>query len=177
MKYWMVVARSNLNSQYLLIYLVLKGVCFPKLEREESKPIMKRLFLQYSTQLPYLHKSSLNITIWKWSLPSSEFSESWIYTSFCSHHITLHDHYLCVCLIIFPLMVYKLLVPRPEYDSSLDPLKHLAHSLKSNYSWTKGQESCWVWPKKTRPLRKLGPEIDLIGNVWTTKLTGYTIII
>ena len=42
MKYQMVVARSNLNFQYLLIYLLLKTVCFPKLEGGRLKVYHKK---------------------------------------------------------------------------------------------------------------------------------------
>lgn len=44
--------------------------------------------------------------------PSCEPSGPLICTSFCLHQIILYDHYLCVCLIIFPFLVYKLLVGR-----------------------------------------------------------------
>ena len=111
MKYQMVVARNNLNSQYLLIYLLLKTVCFPKPEREDSKSITKGLFLQCSTQLPSIDKS-LNIPIWTWSLlPVNLQSPSSAPLSALNTSSCMIITYVQV-LIIFPLLVYKLLVGR-----------------------------------------------------------------
>lgn len=111
MKYLMVVARNNLNSQYLLIYLLLKSL-LSKAKKGTFKVHHKKAVS------PMLNSNAICPQVFSkhpqpdMTTPSCEPSEPLIYTSFCSHHVILYDHYLCVCLIIFPLMVHKLLVGR-----------------------------------------------------------------
>lgn len=135
---------------------------------------MKRLLLQCSTQLSSLHKSSLNIPIWKWSFLLVNL-EALICISFCPHHITLYDHCLCVCLIISPFLFTRSLWLGPECDSFLDSSQHLACSLISHYSWIKGQESCRTGPfwEKDEASCKVWPWNKLIGSIWTTRGSGY----
>lgn len=174
MKYLMVVARNNLNSQYLLIYLLLKTVCFPKLERGHSKSITKRLFLQCSTQLPSVHKSSLNIPNRTWPLLPVNLQSPW---STPLSALTMLSFMIIIYVYVlsyFPLWFTSALWVGPEYDSSLDLSQHLAHSL-TDYSWMKGQESSWVWPFWEKEVSRKGwPWNRLNGIAWTTKGSGYT---